>query len=193
MSSTSEWVQIYQQNIQATSTQSILHSAQTSDATTTIRSMAPEGRLTKPTRKRRRASRRTPTTLLNTDTTNFRAMVQQFTSSPIPTTMSFSSSQNFTLTFGDGSVRSSGGGGGFHLQYQQSMAPPQINHQQQPYMFTFAGSGGDGDNGTFVQRLGSRPNNIAEGFAMENIHSNNNIVQLDPFSSLSENNNFMFT
>ncbi|PKA56068.1 hypothetical protein AXF42_Ash015553 [Apostasia shenzhenica] len=33
-------------------------------------------------RKRTRASRRAPTTLLNTDTTNFRAMVQQFTGVP---------------------------------------------------------------------------------------------------------------
>ncbi|KAJ0494525.1 putative VQ motif-containing protein [Helianthus annuus] len=38
-------------------------------------------RVTRPTiaRKRSRASRKTPTTLLNTDTTNFRAMVQRFT------------------------------------------------------------------------------------------------------------------
>lgn len=40
------------------------------------------GRAPKPVRRRSRASRRTPTTLLNTDTTNFRAMVQQFTGGP---------------------------------------------------------------------------------------------------------------
>ncbi|CAO2831161.1 unnamed protein product [Amaranthus hypochondriacus] len=40
------------------------------------------GRVNKPARKRTRASRRTPTTLLNTDTSNFRAMVQQFTGGP---------------------------------------------------------------------------------------------------------------
>ncbi|KAL9663238.1 hypothetical protein QQ045_028077 [Rhodiola kirilowii] len=39
-------------------------------------------RVTKPARKRSRASRRTPTTLLSTDTSNFRAMVQQFTGGP---------------------------------------------------------------------------------------------------------------
>ncbi|KAL5193909.1 VQ motif-containing protein 22 [Glycine soja] len=44
--------------------------------------LSPEGRVAKPTRRRSRASRRTPTTLLNTDTTNFRAMVQQFTGGP---------------------------------------------------------------------------------------------------------------
>ncbi|KAG6770972.1 hypothetical protein POTOM_022315 [Populus tomentosa] len=46
------------------------------------RHLSPEGRVAKPVRKRSRASRRTPTTLLNTDTTNFRAMVQQFTGGP---------------------------------------------------------------------------------------------------------------
>ncbi|KAJ0975914.1 hypothetical protein J5N97_017879 [Dioscorea zingiberensis] len=41
-----------------------------------------EGRVGKSTRRRSRASRKAPTTLLNTDTTNFRAMVQQFTGIP---------------------------------------------------------------------------------------------------------------
>ncbi|XP_051115431.1 VQ motif-containing protein 22 [Andrographis paniculata] len=40
------------------------------------------GRISRPVRRRARASRRTPTTLLNTDTTNFRAMVQHFTGGP---------------------------------------------------------------------------------------------------------------
>ncbi|XP_059658282.1 uncharacterized protein LOC132304530 [Cornus florida] len=39
----------------------------------------PKGCISKPIRRRTRASRRTPTTLLNADTTNFRALVQQFT------------------------------------------------------------------------------------------------------------------
>ncbi|GAB2223974.1 hypothetical protein Droror1_Dr00004719 [Drosera rotundifolia] len=48
--------------------------------------LSPEsGRVSKPTRRRSRASRRTPTTLLNTDPSNFRAMVQQFTGAPTPT------------------------------------------------------------------------------------------------------------
>ncbi|GAA0154244.1 hypothetical protein LIER_12286 [Lithospermum erythrorhizon] len=42
----------------------------------------PEGRVSKPARRRSRASRRTPTTLVNTDPSNFRAMVQQFTGGP---------------------------------------------------------------------------------------------------------------
>lgn len=39
----------------------------------------PLGRGSRPIRRRSRASRRTPTTIFNTDTRNFRAMVQQFT------------------------------------------------------------------------------------------------------------------
>ncbi|PAN22902.1 hypothetical protein PAHAL_4G052000 [Panicum hallii] len=41
-------------------------------------------RVGKPARRRSRASRRAPVTLLNTDTANFRAMVQQFTGIPAP-------------------------------------------------------------------------------------------------------------
>ncbi|VFQ92688.1 unnamed protein product [Cuscuta campestris] len=44
--------------------------------------LSPEGRVSKPVRRRTRASRRTPTTVLNTDASNFRAMVQQFTGGP---------------------------------------------------------------------------------------------------------------
>ncbi|XP_062223955.1 uncharacterized protein LOC133922589 [Phragmites australis] len=40
------------------------------------------GRVGKPARRRSRASRRAPVTMLNTDTSNFRAMVQQFTGTP---------------------------------------------------------------------------------------------------------------
>ncbi|KAL5199745.1 hypothetical protein ABZP36_020948 [Zizania latifolia] len=46
-------------------------------------------RIGKPARRRSRASRRAPVTLLNTDTANFRAMVQQFTGIPAPPAGSF--------------------------------------------------------------------------------------------------------
>ncbi|KAL5977598.1 hypothetical protein ACLOJK_041496 [Asimina triloba] len=56
----------------------------TAAATAPSRNIGPsnEGRAGRPARRRSRASRRAPTTLLNTDTTNFRAMVQQFTGAP---------------------------------------------------------------------------------------------------------------
>ncbi|CAN6711398.1 unnamed protein product [Malus baccata var. baccata] len=69
-------------------------------------------------KKRSRASRRAPTTVLTTDTTNFRAMVQEFTGIPAPP---FSSSSPFARSrldlFGSAAaasslMRSAGGGGG---------------------------------------------------------------------------------
>ncbi|KAJ6801788.1 putative basic proline-rich protein-like [Iris pallida] len=45
---------------------------------------APGGPTGRPSRKRSRASRRAPTTVLTTDTSNFRAMVQEFTGIPSP-------------------------------------------------------------------------------------------------------------
>ncbi|KAH9315798.1 hypothetical protein KI387_024425, partial [Taxus chinensis] len=44
-------------------------------------------------RKRSRASKRTPTTVLNTDTSNFKAMVQHFTGAPISNPNTFASSK----------------------------------------------------------------------------------------------------
>ena len=49
--------------------------------------LTPKGNMSKPIKRRSRASKRTPTTLLNANTTNFRALVQQFTGCP-STTMS---------------------------------------------------------------------------------------------------------
>ncbi|XP_022762195.1 VQ motif-containing protein 22-like [Durio zibethinus] len=89
LSSSSEWMQFYQQAIDG--------SFGFSDATTvtTVTSgnklrpsssfvagdhLTPnKGRISKPVRRRSRASKRTPTTLLNADTKNFRSLVQQFT------------------------------------------------------------------------------------------------------------------
>lgn len=75
---------------QAQGTRSPAVTAVPSDATGTAQgssssgagTLSPGGRVSKPKRRRSRASRRTPTTLLSTDTTNFRAMVQQFTGGP---------------------------------------------------------------------------------------------------------------
>ncbi|GMI64870.1 hypothetical protein HRI_000156300 [Hibiscus trionum] len=56
-------------------------------------------------KKRTRASRRAPTTVLTTDTTNFRAMVQEFTGIPAPPFSGSSYSRRLDL-FGSGSSRS---------------------------------------------------------------------------------------
>ncbi|KAI4321400.1 hypothetical protein MLD38_034784 [Melastoma candidum] len=65
-------------------------------ATTTNEPM----KVVKNPRKRTRASRRAPTTILTTDTENFRAMVQEFTGFPAPP---FSGSRKLDL-FGSGSI-----------------------------------------------------------------------------------------
>ena len=58
-------------------------------STTTASQLTPKSNIAfKPARRRSRASKRTPTTLLNANTTNFRALVQQFTGCP-RTAMSF--------------------------------------------------------------------------------------------------------
>ncbi|KAI3936588.1 hypothetical protein MKX01_003731 [Papaver californicum] len=54
-----------------------------SSSSSTSTHLNPERRVSKPIR-RRRASRGAPVTLLNTDASNFRAMVQQFTGVPSP-------------------------------------------------------------------------------------------------------------
>ncbi|GMH14983.1 hypothetical protein Nepgr_016824 [Nepenthes gracilis] len=116
MTSPTDWFHIYQTDVAGQGSTASFSGGQGSDATfppATISSpttlshlqaegggaspgsvtsphLTPEGgRVSKPIRRRSRASRRTPTTLLNTDAANFRAMVQQFTGSP---TASFSSS-----------------------------------------------------------------------------------------------------
>ncbi|XP_022741805.1 uncharacterized protein LOC111293245 [Durio zibethinus] len=68
-------------------------------------------------KKRTRASRRAPTTVLTTDTTNFRAMVQEFTGIPAPPFSGSSYSRRLDL-FGSGSgIRSS------HLEPLGSLYP----------------------------------------------------------------------
>nr|GME03804.1 rho GTPase-activating protein gacK-like [Ipomoea batatas] len=61
-------------------------------------------------KKRSRASRRAPTTVLTTDTSNFRAMVQEFTGIPSPP---FTSSLPFSRTLASPSAMRSGGAAHF--------------------------------------------------------------------------------
>uniref|UniRef100_A0A803QIP7 VQ domain-containing protein n=1 Tax=Cannabis sativa TaxID=3483 RepID=A0A803QIP7_CANSA len=153
---------------------------------------SPEGgRVSKPVRRRSRASRRTPTTLLNTDTTNFRAMVQQFTGGP---TAPFANSG--AHPGGPGFVFGLGGGG-----TRQNFVNPSAGMQ-----YPFSLSTGAGDDG-FVQRLnsGSRPmmghtNNMGvstEDFLMAGV-SGSQVAGAGPprpsLNSGNENrsNNFMF-
>ncbi|XP_024971975.1 uncharacterized protein LOC112510858 [Cynara cardunculus var. scolymus] len=83
------------------------------------------GVTTKNPKKRTRASRRAPTTVLTTDTTNFRQMVQEFTG--IPTApFSASSSSPFSRRL------DLFGGGGIGPLYPVRPSPQKIQLQQQP-------------------------------------------------------------
>ena len=154
--------------------------------------LTPEGRVAKPIRRRSRASRRTPTTLLNTDTSNFRAMVQQFTGGP-------------SAPFAGGNQHHHGAVPGFafgqrvnpstavmvqpsmyHLQYhhQPQQQPQQPQYQHQNYMFTLnnssntnnntavasGGGGGAGGGDMFFQRLSSSrapTMEVSNGYVMD--------------------------
>ncbi|KAL1567586.1 VQ motif-containing protein 22-like [Salvia divinorum] len=104
-----------------------------------------DSRGARPIRRRSRASRRTPTTLLNTDTTNFRAMVQQFTGSPAATaedTPAHSANAAGMFDFAQHMPSNLYQGRGAHVQYP--------SHMQQRHMFTVAdvhGRGGGRDGG----------------------------------------------
>ncbi|KAJ3707803.1 hypothetical protein LUZ61_011508 [Rhynchospora tenuis] len=96
-------------------------------------------RIGKSPRRRSRASRRAPVTLLNTDTSNFRAMVQQFTGIPsgpyssgsLPGSSSGSGPTiSFGLDFSAPAVRPSGAVMSFgQLQQQQYQRQPPFQEQ----------------------------------------------------------------
>ncbi|KAI4321139.1 hypothetical protein MLD38_034560 [Melastoma candidum] len=81
-------------------------------------------------RKRTRASRKAPTTVLATDTTNFRVMVQEFTGFPAPP---FSGSGKLDL-FGSGSIFRSSNHGQDPLSQLFPLRPSAQKFQQPPLM-----------------------------------------------------------
>ncbi|XP_047072567.1 uncharacterized protein LOC124681786 [Lolium rigidum] len=107
-------------------------------------------------RKRARASRRAPVTMLNTDAANFRAMVQQFTGIPAPPAGPFSAGGARAINFGVPDY-------GFPQQQQQQPAAVSFDHlhqRQQQYTGAAFGDYGNGtqqalSGGVFGHGLGS--------------------------------------
>nr|XP_009803529.1 PREDICTED: uncharacterized protein LOC104248874 [Nicotiana sylvestris] len=157
MPNPTNWAQFYQHNLSGGQPQrypstTVFSDGRVSDATvvtttatsivsssTTHHNHGPaDGRVSKPIRRRSRASRRTPTTVLNTDTTNFRAMVQQFTGGSI--TAPFASTQGTYLGFGSSSSNNivnpttAANSGAYNIQFQQPLQQNQV-----PYMFSSLG------------------------------------------------------
>ncbi|XVF46055.1 hypothetical protein PTKIN_Ptkin02bG0257200 [Pterospermum kingtungense] len=104
VTTSNEWMQFYEQSIDELSTSSLGFSDATIVATSMCspseshhhspgstsglhssasdQQLTPRGSSSKPIRRRSRASKKTPTTLLNATASNFRALVQQFTGCP---------------------------------------------------------------------------------------------------------------
>lgn len=181
--------------------------------------LSPEGRVSKPIRRRSRASRRTPTTLLNTDTTNFRAMVQQFTggpSAPFASGAHHGAPPNFGFALGPSrqahhhpAMMLPPTGHGFHLQPQQQLLYPHHHHHQQgqqQYMFSLGNNSSNsthhGQDHALLQRLGSsRPSSnmgsiVSDGFVIEGVGVPSS-SQVPPASTVrpsneSRGNSFLF-
>lgn len=230
MSSPTDWAKYYQQNLSgadadadaaaaaAASTGMMLTSNNLSSphgsAPSSSSNLSPtEGRVSKPphARRRSRASRRTPTTLLNTDTTNFRAMVQQFTGGPnSPFASTPSAHQSFG--FGLGAV---GNRQASHLQNPNQnpsstvMLPsPGYRLQYQPqyhsqgYMISLGnvnnnpGAAGEG----FFQRLGGNPRppqppqntGVSDGFLIEMNNASSSSSRVPSSSNENRGNGFIF-
>ncbi|XP_022762605.1 uncharacterized protein LOC111308518 [Durio zibethinus] len=98
VATSNEWMQFYEQTVDELSASSLGFSDATVVATSVFSKsnlsprssslhsasyrLTPKGSSPKPIRKRSRASKKTPTTLLNANASNFRALVQQFTGCP---------------------------------------------------------------------------------------------------------------
>lgn len=148
MSSSSELEQLYNQAMDhgfsdpMAVTTSVTNSTMVSpnSSTGTNGQLTPKG-VSKPIRRRSRASKKTPTTLLNANTNNFRALVQQFTGCP-SASISFRNQRGpVNLDFGKGReenqrvVTSVMGpfGNNYYYQHQQSQSPQHhllVEHHQ---------------------------------------------------------------
>ncbi|KAL8511312.1 hypothetical protein ACS0TY_017931 [Phlomoides rotata] len=140
MSNPSEWMQIHFNDVNRNELPP--PPTTTAAATRNNNSSLDQGRVARPIRRRSRASRRTPTTLLNTDTTNFRAMVQQFTGSPNITTTYAARPSNATglydfMQHAASAAASAPPASGFQMQY-----PNQIQQQHMLMIDNMLGHGG---------------------------------------------------
>ncbi|VFQ76105.1 unnamed protein product [Cuscuta campestris] len=172
---TPDWVQFYQRNVQP---QSTVFGTAAAAATATASSpppsshggqlgISPEGRVAKPARRRPRASRRTPTTVFNTDASNFRAMVQQFTGGglallPPPSPFSISAAAGLGFRFGPqlqldnlafpARSSSSPASNNYSMMFEQHQPPPPCTS-----LMTSANYGGGGHEQHFSGRASFPP------------------------------------
>ncbi|RZR84997.1 hypothetical protein BHM03_00011918 [Ensete ventricosum] len=131
------------------------------------------GRVARPSSRRRpRISRRAPVTMLNTDTANFRALVQQFTGVPSdPYSSGYQRGGGPVVTFGRSSsdpVRETVSV--FPVQHYQ---PPQQQQQRYQYSETAFGAGSNYGH-AFLQELttnSAMSSETVDGFLFEGLSS----------------------
>ncbi|XP_008219672.1 PREDICTED: striatin homolog [Prunus mume] len=127
---------------------------------------------TRNSKKRTRASRRAPTTVLTTDTSNFRAMVQEFTGIPAPPfAASSSSSSSFSRRF---DMFGSGMRSAHHLETLGPLYPlrPSAQKVQQPT--PFLSSNNSPSNSALLMMSNSGGLVDATNIATTSNNSNNN-------------------
>lgn len=159
-SQSSDWVQLYQQgsihgqatssfgfsdativNVTSGASDHIINPSSSSITSSTgDQRLTPQGCVSKPVTRRSRASKKTPATLINASTANFRALVQQFTGCPPSTSISFGSHKGpINLNFGLGSAQNHScataeteplGNSYYHRRLSQIMQQPRQNAQQ---------------------------------------------------------------
>ncbi|TXG48345.1 hypothetical protein EZV62_027639 [Acer yangbiense] len=167
--------------------------------------LSPKGCGSKPVRRRSRASKKTPTTLLNANTTNFRALVQQFTGCP-STPFSFGSSKKgpVNLSFGLGSNDAFGNNNQFFQQqyqpqkqfHQQQEQQHQQVYQEQQSLVSFdydhhSVIGGTSDDGFLTNpRSGNNYPKIPDGLDIDEISMHEITAGSSAFSSEDRNNSY---
>ncbi|KAJ8528334.1 hypothetical protein K7X08_022026 [Anisodus acutangulus] len=161
MPNPTDWVQIYQHTLSRQPTPRPPSTTVSSGGTTTPTSssmgpLGPLGRSSRPIRRRSRTSRRTPTTVFNTDTRNFRAMVQQFTGNQ---TGPFDQSHGPNQFFGPRNINTSA----YNIQFQQ-----QVQQNQQQVQQNFPPQGQIGET-LFFHGLGNTSSSTSNMEVSENL------------------------
>ena len=131
-----------------------------------------EGRVARPPRRRPRPSRRAPVTLLNTNTDNFRAMVQQFTGFPSgPDSSGYRPGSG--LSFGDPPMAMAPLGHFHHPRYVAQQYQPHRHHyhqQQQQHQYQESTTTGG------LDRRGNSSHNDA--FPLQGLHDSSASLEM---------------
>jgi hypothetical protein len=195
-SSSDQWLPFYDQAIDGAQQPVLSHgptdtisSPSNSPGAANNGQLTPKGSVSKPARKRSRASKRTPTTLLNANANNFRALVQQFTGCP-SAAISFGNQKGpVNLDFGRGREENQRiisslmtapftNNQHYHQQSQSQQYYQHFHHQQEQQSMYSCGD-------VFVSP--SSNVEIGDGFGMDDHVSLHHQITMDSFSGDANN------